>query len=164
MKHESNNTDTKAPFRGLGVINWGWRIVIFYGSFVAFMMFLVWKTTSVNVDLVATDYYAKELEYQKQLEKQTRANKLNEQLSWEVNNKTVALKFPKEVAGKNVSANVLFYCPSDKTKDFSLVCEADANNECVMNAEKLKHGAYQMQINWNAEETSYYTEGFININ
>ena len=64
-KTETKKEDkAKAPFMGLGGINWGWRIVILYSGFVLLILFLVYKTTTVNDDLVTTDYYAKELKFQ----------------------------------------------------------------------------------------------------
>mgnify|MGYP003351831803 CR=1 FL=1 len=55
-------------------INWGWRIVMLYGGFVVLILFLVYKTTTVKDDLVTPDYYAKELKYQEQLDKQKRTH------------------------------------------------------------------------------------------
>ena len=145
-------------------INWGWRIVILYGGFVAFMLFLVFKTTTVNTDLVTPDYYSKELKYQEQLEKEKRANGLATKLSWAVNPTDLLIKFPGDLGGKKISANVLFYCPSDKANDFAIKCEPDNNNECRINTEKMKKGVYQLQIDWNADDLSYYNEGTINVN
>lgn len=58
-------------------LNWGWRISILYSGFVVFMLFMVFKTTTVKDDLVTPDYYAKELEYQQHIDKQERANQLD---------------------------------------------------------------------------------------
>ena len=46
-------------------MNWGLRIIILYSGFVIFMLGLVYKCTQQKFDLVAKDYYAQELAYQK---------------------------------------------------------------------------------------------------
>ncbi len=144
-------------------INWGWRIVMLYGGFVALMSFLVWKTTCVKDDLVTPDYYAKELKYQEQLDKQKRTNELKEQLSWNVDGRKVELKFPADLVSKNVKADVLFYSPSEARKDFEVRCSPDSNGIYQVNSEKFEHGVYQMKIDWSVEGVSYYNEGLINI-
>jgi len=144
-------------------LNWGWRITILYSGFVVLMLFLVYKTTTVKDDLVTPDYYARELKYQEQLDKQKRTHELKQQPVWHVNGKKVAIKFPEEMISKNVKAEILFYNPAEAKKDFSVSCSPDSSGLCEVSSEKFQHGAYQMKIDWNADGISYYNEGTINI-
>jgi hypothetical protein len=144
-------------------INWGWRIVILYGCFMLLILFLVYKTTTVKDDLVTPDYYAKELKFQEQLDKQKRTHALTEQPSWNVTGKKVAVRFPKELLGENVKAEILFYNASEAKRDFTISCSPDSSGLCEVNSEKFKHGVYQMKIDWSAGSVSYYNEGTINI-
>lgn len=145
------------------LINWGWRIVLLYSGFVILMMFLVWKTTTVNDDLVTPDYYAKELKYQDHLDKQKRTFALKEPLMWDVKGKKVALKFPSEVLNKNVKAKIVFYSPAEAKKDFEVSCSPDSTGLCQVVSEKFQNGVYQMKIDWSADGVGYYNEGTINI-
>lgn len=163
MTQEKNQDKSEAPFRGLGVINWGWRIVILYGGFVAFMLFLVYKTTTVKDGLVTKDYYAKELRFQEQIDKQSRANQLKEALSWNVSGTKIELKFPEEVLSQNVKAEILFYNASDDKRDFTLNCTPDSNGICQLSSDKFQGGIYEMKIDWSANGVTYYNEGTINI-
>ncbi|MCW5907154.1 MAG: FixH family protein [Chitinophagales bacterium] len=144
-------------------LNWGWRIALLYGGFVLFMAFLVYKTTTVKDDLVTKDYYARELKFQEQIDKQTRANLLNEPLQWSVKGNEVELKFPEEVSGKSIKADVLFYKPSNAKQDVTLSCVPDSKGICLLGSGKLSKGAYQMQIEWSADDVTYYNEGTVNI-
>lgn len=159
----SSQDKPKAPFRGLGVINWGWRIVILYGGFVLLILFLVYKTTTVKDDLVTPDYYAKELKFQEQVDKQKRTHELKEQLSWNVDGKKIAIQFPTEMLNKNVKAEILFYNASEAKRDFTVTCSPDSTGLCQVNSDKLQHGVYEMKIDWSAGGVSYYNEGTINI-
>ena len=145
-------------------INWGWRIVILYSSFVVLILFLVYKTTTVKDDLVTPDYYAKELKFQEHLDKQKRTHDLKEQLSWSVKGKNISIRFPEEIRAKNVKAEILFYNTAEAKKDLSITCAPDPTGVCDVSSEKLSHGIYQMQIDWSAGGITYYNEGVIKIN
>lgn len=144
-------------------LNWGWRIALLYGGFVVFILIMVFKTTTVHDDLVTPDYYAKELQYQQKLDKQNRANQLKQKPTWQISGKQIAIQFPGEQAAKNVKAEILFYNTAEAKKDFKITCTTDTAGLCAIDAQKLQHGVYQMQIDWSAGGVTYYNEGFINI-
>jgi nitrogen fixation protein FixH len=144
--------------------NWGWKIFIVYGGFVAFMLFLVYKTSKVNIDLVTKDYYAQELEFQTHLDASKRSNELTEKLSWQVGKEQIFFQLPSGFETMKVSGNILFYCPSEANNDYSLAFTPDASGLFVASVKELKHGAYKIKINWSADGEAYYDEGIININ
>lgn len=147
----------------LDKINWGWRITIVYLGFVVFMLMLVFKTQQQDIELVTTDYYAKELKYQEQLDKINRANQLPTPLSWKVESSGITLQFPPDIQSTALKAKVLFYCPSDSKKDVTVECTIDESGKCLIPSDKLQQGVYQMQVDWSAGSTAYYSEGTINV-
>src|SRR5689334_10018601 len=48
--------------------NWGWGILCFFCLFVGFMIFMVYMTTTVDHDLVTSDYYQQEIEFQDKID------------------------------------------------------------------------------------------------
>ena len=46
-------------------MNWGYKIILVYVLFVAGIVFLVVRSSMENTDLVTSDYYEKELKYQR---------------------------------------------------------------------------------------------------
>ena len=144
--------------------NWGWGIAIFYSSFVLFMLFMVWRSTQLKTEMVTPDYYAKELKYQEQLDKMSRANSLAQPLQWTVKNKNVSFQFPASLNGKPIKAEVFFYRPNSSANDFTTQCTADSLGYCQVSSEKFKRGVYKMQVDWSAGNETYYNEGVININ
>ncbi len=143
--------------------NWGWRIASFYIAFVAFMLFMVFKTTTVKDDLVAKDYYALELKFQEQIDKQNRANQLSEPVQWEVKQNEISIAFPKEVRGSDVKAKVVFYNPSDAKKDVSIEAVSDKDGVVALDKSQLQNGVYQMKIDWTAGGVNYYNEGTVRV-
>jgi hypothetical protein len=144
--------------------NWGWGIAMLYTAFALFILFLVYKTTTVNIDLVTPDYYKKELAYQEQINKVKRTSKLTEPLQWTVSNRKVTLTFPKQTTASRVKASVLFYRPSDSSKDFKIEVSPDTSGSCIIVSEKLSRGIYRMQVDWSVDGVAYYNEGVVNIN
>lgn len=127
----------------------------------ALMLSLVLKTTFVKDDLVTPDYYAKELSYQVQIDKQNRTLKLKEQPIWDVYDGKVRIRFPRELATDPVKADILFYNPAEAGKDFKVYCIADSTGYCEVSSRKFQHGVYQMKMDWVVGGSNYYNEGTI---
>lgn len=144
--------------------NWGWGIAIFYSVFVVFMVLMVWNASNQKIEMVTENYYTKELAFQKLLEKENRTNGLAEQLQWQVQPGKVVLKFPGAGSGKTVKAQILFYRPSDSSRDFTVNVTSDSEGTSVVESDKFIKGRYRMQVDWNAGNETYYKEGVININ
>lgn len=139
-------------------MNWGLRIAILYGAFVAMILFLVFKTMNEKVDLVSPDYYQKELKFQEQIDMQTQSASLNEQPAIEITEKNIAIKFPGAVAKENISGTIKFYRPSDSSKDFTTAMEVDSSGIQIVPSDKFIKGIYEAQLTWSAGGKNYYNE------
>jgi hypothetical protein len=144
-------------------INWGWRIAGVYLSFVAFIIYMVYRSVNMKTELVTTDYYAEELNYQVHINKLNLTQKLSEQLAITVTEQSVKLSFPKEVASESISAEIYFYCPSNSKNDYRTTCNT-SSGICEINTKEIKKGGYKVKVSWSASGADYYNENFININ
>lgn len=92
-------------------ISWGYKILVFYLSFVVGMLFLVFKANSESFDLVTENYYEAELKYQDVIDQKGAVLELSAppKITQTVN--SVSIQLPKEFAGKNVQGEVYLYCP-----------------------------------------------------
>lgn len=138
-------------------MNWGYKILIVYGVFVVGIMFMVFRSANQKMDLVTTDYYAKELKYQDDINATENANALSEDVRYEIKNDQVLLHFPKDLSGKTITGNAVLYCPSDENKDikknFSL---QDA--PLVLQLTARSRGQFELHITWQADGVNYYFE------
>jgi hypothetical protein len=138
-------------------MNWGYKIMTVYIVFVAGIAVMVYKSSSQKIDLVTTDYYAKELKYQDRINAIKRTETLSAKVAYEVKDNTVIITLPSEFGMKEVNGNALLYYPADNGKDIKK--DFTTNNRIVIipipaNAK----GSYQLQLNWIAEESDYYFE------
>jgi hypothetical protein len=138
-------------------MSWGYKILLVYGIFVAGILFMVFKSSNQKMDLVTTDYYAKELKYQEKIDEAGRTNALSEPLRYAVKDNRMQIHFPKDFAGKKISGTAELYCPSDQdrdiTKEFAI---QDAALEMAIPA--INRGLYELHITWQVEGVSYYFE------
>ncbi len=138
-------------------MNWGYRILFVYIAFVAGILLMVLKSSTQKVDLVTTDYYAKELKYQARIDAVKRTQALSSPVTQEITDQQVVLHFPKEFAGKQVSGSILLYCPSDERKDIQKNFFTATGNISVRLPAGQK-GNYELQVNWQADGITYYFE------
>ena len=143
-------------------INWGTGIAIFYISFMAAMLFMVYRSTFQNRDLVVDNYYQKDLEYQSHLNRVSNAKKLDVDLKiTKEDGPFVSFSFPKEV--KNIEGKILFYRSSDKGQDVRIGIKVDENNNFVFPTAKLKKGGWRVKVDWEGDNIPFYKEVNISI-
>ncbi|WP_247233946.1 FixH family protein [Telluribacter sp. SYSU D00476] len=144
--------------------NWGTGIAMLYLGFVIGMLTLVTMSMRQKIDLVADNYYEQELGFQKKLDKMNRANTLAEPLRWEVTEQGVLVRFPQGIGKEKVGGTINLYCPADNRKDTRFEVLPGADGVQLIPANKLQAGRYQLQIDWQAGEATYWNEGTIVIN
>src|SRR5574343_962446 len=98
-------------------MNWGYKILAVYLSFVAVIVFMVFRSSNEKFDLVTKDYYAKELKYQDQIERVKRTGQLTEKVVVTNENNELKITLPGDFAGKTLKGELLLYCPADESKD-----------------------------------------------
>ncbi len=139
-------------------ISWGYRIAILYCSFVAFMLFLVFKSHSEDFSLVTKDYYKHEIQYQRQIDKQKNSAALAEKLGIEflqAENKA-RFSFPRNKT--SINGEILFYRPSDSKQDLKVIIQPNSENRQDVSFASLQKGLWRVQVNWKSDGTEYFDE------
>jgi hypothetical protein len=141
--------------------NWGTGIALAYSAFALMIIAFVVNSFSKQIDLVTPEYYAKELVFQKQIEKEKRSRELTEDVSFMMDKDHLNLQFPEEMKTQKISGKVQFFCPVDAKKDISFQIETDPNGKQTIALDQVKTGRYKLQISWEANGLEYYKEGVI---
>jgi hypothetical protein len=143
-------------------MNWGYKILIVYAVFVSGILFLVVKSSSQKMDLVTTDYYAKELKYQQKIDEVNRVSALSAPVTCEIKNNELTILFPKDFSGKKIKGEAILYCPSDEDKDgtqnFDII-----NTPLIVSIPSIKINEYELHLSWQVDGIGYYFETKINI-
>ncbi|WP_018342348.1 FixH family protein [Cytophaga aurantiaca] len=144
-------------------MSWGYRVIFITVGFVCFMLFLVFSAFQQTFDLVAEDYYGKELKFQSQIEKQNNQLEMKEHVFCTVYGSMLHIQFPEKIARDTIAGTVLFFRPSDSKKDIvrSLRCSEEGVQEFPVDL--FSKGRYRVQIDYTAGGKSYYCEQNIMI-
>ena len=143
--------------------NWGTGIALVYTAFAVSIVLLVVNSFSKKIDLVAPDYYAKELVYQDQINKMNNARSLKEAIAWNVYGNKLELVFPQEFASMEVKGQATLFKPSDVNADKSYDLSQDGSGKQVISTTGLQSGMYKLKLDWAVDNESYYQEGVIVI-
>ena len=138
-------------------MNWGNKILIVYIVFVSGIGFMVYKASTQNTDLVTTDYYAKELKYQEKIEEVKRVSALSAPVGYAIKDNALTIHFPKDFAGRQLTGEVVLYCPSDEKKDLK---KSFTLKDVPLQIEipAASKGLYELHLSWKDGGFTYYFE------
>ena len=138
-------------------MNWGYKILLVYVTFIIGMLILVIKSSNQKMDLVTADYYAKELKYQEKIDETSRTNALSESVKYEVGSNSLRVFFPKDFAGKKIKGSAEIYFPADEKKDSKINFSMQDSMQSI-NVPTTNKGLHVLQLTWQAEGINYYYE------
>ena len=144
-------------------MSWGIKITVLYLGFVAIILTLVFTCLGHKTELEFTDYYAKELKFQDQINAAENANQLDEPIDYIIRDRSIQIILPKQVLGDTISGNVNFLRPSDASKDKTIKLEPDEDGRQMIDPGFIK-GVYKMRISFVNLGKNYYKEAIINFN
>jgi hypothetical protein len=141
-------------------INWGYRILILYVTFVAGILVLSVKAMKQNEDLVSEKYYENELNYGKQYNKMQNAINLAKDVELHYNkaNADIEISFPEDINKDKISGEITFYRPDDQTLDYKIPVKANDVGKQFIPTCTMKKGQWNVIINWMGNTTPYYHE------
>jgi len=146
-------------------ISWPLGIGIIYGLFVVFLLIYLVYANLNSVDLVTKDYYAKDLKYQQQIDRQDRTSGLESGMTWQYfeRSQTVQLQFPSNIDPAQISGKIVFFRPSDAQLDNSVSINPNIDSIQKIDVGKLTQGMWRLKIFWKVGNTDYYNEGVVEI-
>ena len=138
-------------------MNWGTKILIVYVVFISGILFMVFKSSTQKIDLVTTDYYAKELKYQDKIDEMNRVQALSAPVEFVIKDNALIIRFPKDFAGKKLTGEAVLYCPSDENKDLKI--NFSVQDEPVkINIPATNKGLHELHLSWQDGGITYYFE------
>lgn len=131
--------------------------------FAALISYMVYRCAIMPVSLVANEYYKDELAYQQVIDGTKMANALSAPVSLQKNDGNIILQLPAEMKRLQVTGSVLFYCPSNEHNDKKMVLTTNGDGQQIINAGQLARGKYVVKIDWQANNTHYYSQQLFTI-
>ena len=107
-------------------MSWGTKLGIGASIYVIGVLAFVGFSTTQKINLVSKDYYPKEVEYQKQIDKLEKAKNLNESIQISQKKGKLQFQFPKNMHS-DVSGEIILYRPADYESDLKYTIQLDTN-------------------------------------
>lgn len=136
---------------------WGWGIGIFYVSFMAIILGVVFYSTFHKQDLVVDNYYEEDLAYQEQIDKLNRTKALPEKVKMLYKKDELTVEIPASLKDQISSGKVKFFRPSDKALDQEMDLEIN-KEQMIIDVKDFTKGYWKVQVDWIMNDSSYFVE------
>lgn len=150
--------------RAYGFWNWGTGIAIAITTGALGMLFLVYKSTQVNFDMVDKDYYAAEMQFDKKKSAQANTLSLSGSITIEQQENFLIIQFPPECIQQDIEGSLIIYRPSNGKMDIEVPFQLDGDGIVMIDNGKLHSGKYILKGDWEMNHESYNIEKSFYIN
>lgn len=137
-------------------MNWGTGLSIAIAAFMLMIIFFVFGASKLQTELVADNYYEKEIKFQETIDKQKNANALNGRFKVTSSGRTLTVTLPNDLEGKAISGKISLYRPSDSNLDFEVEVIDDLKQ--VIESKNLIPGKWKITIDFTADGKGYHYE------
>lgn len=120
--------------------HWGHGLALGMIGFIAYISYLVISAMMMDFDLETEDYYAKELQFQNQIDKSNNYSNLNNEIKLVQDGEQYLIALP-HIAD---SGSIYFYRPSDKKLDRRFKIQPEQKTEQRISTLDLEKGRYQI--------------------
>lgn len=143
--------------------NWGHGIFLFYSLFALSLIVVVIKSTEFDNSLVTDDYYAKDITYQRMLDRKANSRALEHPVELRRLESGFNLIFPREDLTGPVSGTAHFYRPSSSDYDKIVPLKTTEAGSMYLASDDLSAGFYRLKVEWTAGGKEFYDEFTIQL-
>lgn len=134
--------------------NFGTGIAVFLILFVVAIISFVIFAHRQDVNLVHANYYEKGVDHTRQMQKEARSAVFSGQIDLTDNGNFIKIIFQPGLAATIKTGEIIFFRPSDHTKDVSVPLDLKGN-VFICNKDRLIPGRYIAKIIWQAGNLDY---------
>ena len=140
--------------------NFGTGLILFFTLWAAGIIYLVVLSSGENTDLVAPDYYNREVAFQSRIDKEKNAAHLSQllQLNFNRQKDSIVIQFPDDFLSYTLTGNIHFFKPDDAALDFDVKIDAESPLQQKIPSEKMRKGLWRAQVDWSCRGKNYYEE------
>lgn len=141
-------------------MNWGYKILSFYLGFVALIVFMVYSAFQYNVNLVTSDYYERELDYQKIIDGSKNLSTSKKQVVTQLTSDQLSIQLPAANPAQIPLTDVELWLYNEAVRSGDIMVnhkEAFTSTFNLPLGEQHK-GRYVLKVKWHQGDTPYYFE------
>ena len=137
--------------------SWGHGIVIALGSFIAFILFMIFlfPNGQQNSEMITENYYEEELAYQKIIDAKNNADLLPEKPKYNQDQSGIKVIFPEDINNGNSKFTIDLHRADDQKLDVKREITLDAKNTLFIPANILVKGNYVLRTMWTTNNKNF---------
>jgi hypothetical protein len=138
---------------------WPWAIVLLFVVFAGSMIGVMIMFMHQDMDLVAEDYYAKEVVFQNQIDKEKNAVESGRapEVHYDQAQGLLTLHFP-DLGADDREGEVQLYRPSNSDLDQTHALKTDAEGSQTISVKALQQGRWVLKVDWEERGVAYYIQ------
>jgi hypothetical protein len=142
--------------------HWGHAILVFFIIYVLTLIFVLYKSTTVDHSLVVQDYYNQDIHYQEKYDKVKNVATYSKSIKvdWSAGEKKLSVIFQNDNGRKGV---VKLYNPADTQKDISFDLKKESLASYEYAGINLSAGRWKVQVDWEEDGVPFFIEKEIYI-
>lgn len=140
-------------------MSWGKKILILYLGFVTLILTLVFTCFGNKTELEYTDYYARELRFQDQINARENAAGLAVPIKHQVEGMELSVQIPHSLLTGDMTGQIELMRPSDASKDLNFTIDPDKNGRQLITVSEK--GPYRLRVNLSSAGISYFHEAIV---
>ncbi len=129
---------------------WPIGLVAAFAVFITGTVALVVLSARTQTDLVAPDYYERELRYQDDIDRRARTQALESQVrvAYDAGQHQITLSLPTAHAAGHAEGDIHLYRPSAATLDRHFALQLDSRGQQILDAKMLSEGLWRVRVTW----------------
>lgn len=136
-------------------LNWGHKLVFFTVLFMLFILFMVYKISTQQVDLVDKNYYERGIQYQQDINKFALGAKVNPKISIDSLSKNLTFS---ATLSQPIIGTVFFYRPSDAQLDKTITFRTDKLGRFNTSVAAFENGPWKVTFEWVSDDKLFAAE------
>ena len=136
-------------------MSWGYKILVAYLLFFIMIISFLYIASKQTNELLETNYYEKEIQFQKILNGVENLNQLEAKIELKISNTNLEINFPESGIKDQPLIHLEFIKMSDQSKDFNIDIKADDKGRIILPATKVSTGFYRLQMKWESQGKPY---------
>lgn len=137
-------------------MNWGYKILIGFSTFVIGMLCMVGVAMKQSNEMMDDNYYEKELKFQDKIDASKNLFAVTEKLSITDSGTVVVLQLPAATWASNTVGTIECIRSSEQKRDVKLRLQLDENGRQVLPKTLFVNGIYQLRLDWTTNGTTYF--------
>ncbi len=141
-------------------ISWGHGVVLALGSFIAFILFLIFVFSNgmQNSELVSDNYYQDELTYQDVIDAKTNAEDLPEKPVYQQTGEGITITFPQSAVPDDQQVNFDLFRTDDSNLDVHKKISLNSQQKFTIPSKVIVAGSYTLKLKWQKNKKPYQVD------